>query len=49
MVATLSFVHVYVGLMNVAETFLSDVNVNVLAIYRPPSNSHVQDENLLSS
>ena len=45
---SLSFVHVDVGLMNVAGVFLSELDVYVLATYRPPSNSHVQDVNLLS-
>ena len=42
---SLSFVHVNVGLMNVAGVFMSDLDVNVLAIYKTPSNSHVQNEN----
>ena len=41
-------VHVGVGLMNIAELFLSNLDVlYVLTIYRLPTKSHVQDENLL--
>ena len=44
---SLSFVHDDVGLINVAWVFLSDLDVYVLAINRPHSNSHVQGDYLL--
>ena len=45
---SLSFVQVDVGFINVAGVLRSDLDVYVLAVYRPPSYSAAQEENLLS-
>ena len=44
---SLSFVPVEVDLLNVAVVFLTDLCVYVVAVYRPPSYTAVQDESLL--
>ena len=45
---SLSFVQVDIDILNVAGVVSSDLDVYILAVYRFPSYSPAQDENLLS-
>ena len=44
---SLSFVPVKIDLLNVAVAFLTDIDIYVVAVYRPPSYIALQDESLL--
>ena len=44
----LSLVQIDVDLLNVSAVLLLNLDVYVLAVYRPPSNSLLQDESLIS-
>ena len=44
----LSFVLVDVGLLNVTAVFLTNLDIYVIVVYRPSSNTDLQDEHFLS-
>ena len=44
----LSFVKNEIDLLNVAAVYLLDLDVHVLAVHSPPSNSPLQDECFIS-
>ena len=44
----LSFASVDVGLLNVAVVFLTALDIYIVVVYRPPSNTALQYEHLLS-
>ena len=48
MLQILSFVSVDVCLLNVAAVFLIDLDIYIVVVCRPPFNTALQDEHLLS-